>query len=264
MKGPLCWFGGKGTMWNNIISEFPLSFHMYIEPFAGGLSVFFHKEPSPVEIINDLDGNVYALYKVIQDKELFKELKHKCDLSVFSRELKDEYKQILKTELSMVDRAYYFWYVNRTSRNGIGGFKVSTIIRRKMSKSTSDFLSAIERLEDIHQRLSSAIIEHYDALELINKYKEYSDTFFYLDPPYSHETRTSTRYNVDFSPEQQKKLVDVLLTTKSKVLLSGYANIEYERLEQAGWNRKEFKVATVDGAQNSKEKIECLWFNYHK
>jgi len=60
-----------------------------------------------------------------------------------------------------------------------------------MSKSVSDYLSMIDYLPQIHNRLSSVIVENRDIFELIPKYDS-KETFFYLDPPYVHETRSST------------------------------------------------------------------------
>ncbi len=64
----------------------------------------------------------------------------------------------------MVERAFSFFYVNRTSHNGVGGFSKNTYIRRGMSKSVSDFLSAIDRLPELHDRLSKVIVTNKDDL----------------------------------------------------------------------------------------------------
>ena len=37
----------------------------YVEAFAGGAQVFFHKEPSKVEVLNDLDRDIVNLYRVL-------------------------------------------------------------------------------------------------------------------------------------------------------------------------------------------------------
>ena len=39
-----------------------------------------------------------------------------------------------------------------------------------MSKSVSDFLSAIDRLDEIHDRLSKVIVTNCDGIDLIEKY----------------------------------------------------------------------------------------------
>ena len=40
----------------------------YLEPFFGAGSLFFVKEPSKIETINDIDGNVINLFAVIKEK----------------------------------------------------------------------------------------------------------------------------------------------------------------------------------------------------
>lgn len=267
MKSPIRYFGGKGLMFKDIINEFPSekAYSIFIEPFAGGASVLLQKPSrTEAEILNDLDGNIYALFMVLATKELFSEFKEKCDLAFYSHRLWNEFKKKLQDDnLLLVDRAFYYWYVNRTSRNSIGGFSTSVnTIRRGMSKSVSDFLSSVDGLSELHDRLSPVIIENMDALELIAKYKDFPNCFMYLDPPYSHETRTSTRYRIDFSTQQQKMLVDLLLNSKCHYLLSGYINTEYERLEKAGWFRQEIIIKTKDGNSKPKNKTEVLWRNY--
>jgi len=54
MTGPLPYIGGKNRLATKIISMLP-EHTAYVEAFAGGAQVLFHKPPSEVEVLNDLD-----------------------------------------------------------------------------------------------------------------------------------------------------------------------------------------------------------------
>lgn len=58
------WMGGKRRMAKHILPEFP-EHECYVEPFCGGAALFFMKEPSKVEVINDFDHDVVNLYRVV-------------------------------------------------------------------------------------------------------------------------------------------------------------------------------------------------------
>lgn len=262
---PIKYFGAKNTMFNKILEHFPESntYNTYIEPFGGSYSLGLSlTELPPIEIYNDLEKNVYSLYKVLSTGDLFKEFKEKCDLVLYSEDIRKEYKEKLKSEeLSIIDRAFYFFYVNRTSHNGVGGFSKNTYVRRNMSKSISDFLSAVDRLPEIHDRLSRVIVTNTDGIELIKKYNQ-ENVFLYCDPPYEQSTRTSTRYNVDMDREGHLEFLDAVINSKSKILISGYDCELYDTLVENGFEKIQFEVKTISGNFTPKTKIETLWKNY--
>src|SRR3984957_16918373 len=65
MHGPLSYIGGKRALAKRVIELFP-EHTTYVEAFAGGAQVFFHKKPSKVEVLNDLDGEIVNFYRVCQ------------------------------------------------------------------------------------------------------------------------------------------------------------------------------------------------------
>ena len=239
-----------------IKDNFPSEFKTYIEGFGGGASVLFSKEPSKIEIYNDLEENVYSLFKVLSDESLMKEMKSKLDLTPYSRQIREEFKlDLKKKDLSIVDRAYKFFYVNRASFNGVGGFSVTMLPRRNMMKNVSSYLSMIDNLEEFHQRLSSVVIEHLDIMELLDKYDN-ENVFFYLDPPYVQSTRKSSqRYGVEMSDDDHMRFIEKCNSLKGKVLISGYDNLIYEGL-------KGFEKVTFKSPNAGSEATECLWRNY--
>ena len=63
MIGPLPYIGGKNRLATKIISLLP-EHTTYVEPFAGGAQVLFHKPPSEVEVLNDLSFDVVNFFGV--------------------------------------------------------------------------------------------------------------------------------------------------------------------------------------------------------
>lgn len=265
MKSPIKYFGGKNGFANKILNFFPNNYEKmnYIEPFCGSAALLFHKKRSDIEIINDIDQNIYSLFKTLIDKDLFIEFKKLCDLTPYSEDLLKEYSNDLKKDnLTILERAYKYFYCNRTSYNGSGGFSTSNVVRRNMSKPVSDYLSTIDGLYEIHNRLSSVIIHNTDALKLIKKWDK-PNTFMYCDSPYANETRSSGKYKHDMTDEQQDEYLNILLSIKNaKLLVSGYDCERYSILEKNGWNKAYLEIKTQDHNRNSKSKIETLWFNY--
>ena len=264
INAPIKYFGGKGGMFNEIIKNFPEpTYKIYAEPFSGTYTVGLHMPYIPeIEVFNDLEKNVYTLYKVIRDEELFEKFKMKVSLTPYSEDMRYEAKEMLKKqELDEIDRAYYFFVQNRFSHNGIGGFSVNLVTRRKMSKSVSDYLSAIDRLPELHQRLQHVLVYNRDGLELMDKFNQ-DNCFLYCDPPYVWSTRGATRYIVDNDSEWHKKFVEKCIASNAKILVSGYDCEEYIPLEEHGFNKVSFDVNTIDGTLKPKVKTECLWKNY--
>lgn len=273
MNPPIRYFGGKNGMASKILKYFPKedSYDTYIEPFGGSFGVALHNPNiPPIEIYNDLDNNVYSLFLTLVDNEMFEQFRKLCDCIIYSENVRKTFKQDLKEipfneddKLSIVHRAFKFFYVNRTSRNGIGGFSINTCVRRSMSKSCSDLLSTIEGLPKLHDRLSKVIVTNQDGIKLINKYSQREDVFIYADPPYHQSTCTETRYNVDMNDDEQERFIDECVNAKCKILISGYDCDAYKRLEENGFIKIKFIVHTMSGNRKTKkDKVEYLWMNY--
>nr|WP_238326441.1 DNA adenine methylase [Desulfuromonas acetoxidans] len=79
----------------------------YVEPFCGAAALFFMKQPSQVEIINDINGDLVNLYRIVQlhVEELYKQFKW----VLTSRENWDRLKRTPIDTLTDVQRAARFF-----------------------------------------------------------------------------------------------------------------------------------------------------------
>lgn len=264
MRSPIKYYGGKHWLAKVIVPLIP-SHTTYIEPFFGGGNVFFCKRPSPMEIINDLADNIYALFKTISDKDALQRLQERLELTPYHEKIREEYKELLKqsedgTGKSMTDedRAYYYLYVSRSSFNGVGGFSVTRTLRHGMIRPVYDYLSMINHLSDVHTRLRNAVVMHRDALDIIGKDTYGQDTFMYLDPPYVTETRKSNqKYIVEMTDDDHRRMLDLCIASKAKICISGYDHPIYDVLEENGWQKMSMK--TINAKYDA---IETVWINY--
>lgn len=106
MNSPLRYYGGKHYMRNKILLCFPKNYNIYVEVFGGSGTVLFGKKETPVEIYNDLGGNVHNFFKVLSDDDLFRKLKHKLDLTYYSSDIRKECIDKMKGKLTPVEKGH--------------------------------------------------------------------------------------------------------------------------------------------------------------
>jgi DNA adenine methylase len=240
LRSPLVWFGGKGILARKIIPFFP-PHHTYVEPFCGGASCLFAKAPSPVEVINDLDSEIVNFFRVLRDRRKFERFHRLAALTPYSREEFVRYRSDWRARwqecADEVERAYRWYVVARMSFAGeVGrswGRSVGTS-RLGMANAVAQWLSIVDMLPVIADRVRSVQIEHGDWLRVLRSY-DAPDTLFYVDPPFVRSTRRGGRYRYEMDDAAHRQLVEALLGIQGKALLSGYRSDLYRPLEQADW-----------------------------
>jgi DNA adenine methylase len=272
LRSPIVWFGGKGMMVAKLLPLIP-PHRIYVEAFGGGASLLIAREPSEIEVYNDLNSGLVNFFRVLRDVKKFGTFERKANLMPYSREEFDHCKQTWATEQDAIERAFRWFVIARMSFGGIFGSSWSfglTGSARGMASHVSRWLGAVEKLPEVSARLLRVQIEHKNALDLIRCY-DTPETFFYLDPPYVLSSRKCGGYEHEMSDADHQQLVGLLLDVKGKVLLSGYATPLHEELERAGWQRKDWQVtchvsgktrATRGLSAEAKKRVESVWFNY--
>src|SRR6185369_3224539 len=105
MKIPIKIYGGKHYMLKHLLKLIP-PHKTYVEAFGGGGSLLFAKDPSPVEVYNDIDGNLVNFFRVLQNDTTFQEFYKLCICTPYSRELFYDIREAIKTEPDNVKRAW--------------------------------------------------------------------------------------------------------------------------------------------------------------
>lgn len=179
MDSPIPYIGGKSKLAGKIIEMMP-EHEAYCEVFAGAAWVFFRKEPTRFEVINDLDSDLVTFYRVLQNHlEAFLK-QFKWVLS--SREWFEDWKRQQDAGgLTDIQRAARYYYLQRHSFGArVRGrtFGVAPLRRPRIN-----LLRIEEELSEVHLRLATVTIENLPWQQFIARYDR-PKTFFYIDPPY--------------------------------------------------------------------------------
>ena len=79
----------------------------------------------------------------------------------------------------------------------------------------------------------------------------------YLDPPHLWGTRNGKQYKHEMPDEEHEKLLEELLQSQAKIMISGYDSELYNKYLK-DWNRVEMKNC----AEQGKPRMEVIWMNY--
>jgi DNA adenine methylase len=251
MIGPLPYIGGKNRLATKIISVLPEHI-TYVEPFAGGAQVLFHKPPSNVEVLNDLDFDVVNFFRVCQWH--YEELIRYLRFCLVSRKLHELHVKTDPTTLTDIQRAGRFFYLQK---NSFGGLIVKQKFHYGVTQPSNYNPARIpEVLEQVHHRLGRVQIESLPYQQVLKKYDR-PTTIFYMDPPYWQ--RRLYRHN--FTEQDFIELEEQLHRIKGKFILSLDDHPEVRRLF-AGWYLTPIDLAYTAQRKVGKRFRELLITNY--
>ena len=251
MTGPLPYIGGKNRLARLIISLLP-EHNTYVEPFAGGAQVFFHKEPSEVEVLNDLDFEIVNFFRVCQWH--FEELVRYLRFCLASRRLHNLLTETPPASLTDVQRAGRFFYLQK---NSFGGLIVKQAFHYGIAHPPNFNPERIPCIiQQTHERLQRVQIECLPYEQVLERYDRPA-TLFYLDPPY-WERRL---YRHNFSETDFHELERRLHAIKGKFLLSLDDHPEVRKLF-APWEIMPVDIAYTAQRKAGKRYRELLISNF--
>jgi len=214
--------GSKSTLVKHIIPMFP-EHKTYVEPFLGSGAVFFKKEESQLEVLNDLDKSLYDDYMHLKSVKLENIPDSLDDYNKFYNEAENTpTNKLLKSIL-----------IRNNTFNCCGKGKIYD---------KGNPLNKLKLVDDYQNRLRKAIFHNTSYEEILRDYDS-ETTFFYLDPPYEGSKGLYSHYVFDYD-----KFRDILSSLKGKWLLS--IN-DSERIRELF---KEYKIVTVSTAKTAPPK----------
>ncbi len=258
MNAILKYPGAKWRIADWIIENMP-THHSYVEPYFGSGAVFFNKQASNIETINDLDGEVVNFFEVIRDMP--EELAAKIHMTPYARAVYENvYKEPCNYTQSKLDRALKFCIkINMSHGFRCNGQKVgwkNDIQGRERAYVVQIWNKIPEIVMQAAERLRGVQIEQRPALDIIKRFN-HPKCLIYCDPPYLLSTRRGKQYNVEMSNREHEELLNALLENKSKIMISGYESDLYNDALK-GWRKKTGYSLT----QSLRKAKEVIWMNY--
>ncbi|PKO48996.1 MAG: restriction endonuclease subunit M [Betaproteobacteria bacterium HGW-Betaproteobacteria-4] len=246
------WIGGKRRLAKHLLPLFP-EHSCYVEPFCGAAALFFMKAPVDVEVLNDINGDLVSLYRVVKNhlEEFIRQFKY----SLTSRQMYDWLKATPVEPLTDIQRAARFFYLQKL---GFGG-KVNgrTFGTATTSPPRINLMRIEEDLSAAHLRLSRTYIEHLEWAECIRRYDR-PHTLFYCDPPYWG----TEGYSVDFNLDQYDRMAEIARSIKGNMIIS-VNDIPEMRQAFAGLTMTTVDITyTVGGSGNGAKRHELIIRNF--
>ena len=259
MRTPVSYYGGKQKLVSKILPMIP-KHNLYVEPFCGGAAVFFSKEPSEIEVLNDTNRELINLYSVI--KNHFIELEKRISVTLHSRKQHRQAQVIYENPelFDEVQRAWAVWVLSSQSFSAMldGSFgydKGKNTTTKKIMNKKAEFT------EQYAIRLQNVQVECADALYIIES-RDTPETFVYADPPYFN---SDCGHYDGYSEQDFENLLKKLASLQGKFLLSCYpSKLLDQYIKTQGWKWQCYEQGVSVNAKGGylKRKWEMLITNY--
>ena len=261
---PFSYFGSKNKIAMQLCNNLP-PHNCWVEAFCGSASLTMRKTPAPIEVINDIDGEIINLFEQLRNN--YVELCKFIELTPYAEQELIEARR-KKYKLSKLERARRFLVQAMMSINGVfgeerGGFSYSDSYSRNGNDARVNRWNNLpERLNFVAQRLRTVRIEKKDAKRILERYLNRPATLIYLDPPYF--VKRTNGYNKDANNEEfHIELLKLAKKAKCMIFISGYENQLYNKMltEERGWGKKTINTITKDSTGQSHKRTEVVWMN---
>lgn len=245
LNPPLRYHGGKYQLadWLAKLAPKPGSYTHRNIVCAGALGELMGTNLWPIEgvseTVNDSSLAVASFWATLSAPEYAPEFIRQASLLPLCDTLHELACETLQDLLANpLDLALAFFVACRQSRQGIpGGSYVTptTRVRRGMNEQVAAWLSAVDGLPEVVARMRRVEVRNMDAVKFIDAY-DHAKAFFYIDPPYLDETRSTGGGEYLCDSFDHEALLNRLTTLRGKFMLSGYMSDLYSRyMRQCGW-----------------------------
>lgn len=204
------WIGGKRRLADRLLPLFP-PHDCYVEAFAGGAALFFLRPaPAKCEVLNDANGDLVNLYRVVQHH--LEEFVRQFKWALSSRQVFEWLQETRPATLTDIQRAARFFYLQH---HAFGAKVAGQAFGTATTAPTVNLLRLEETLSAAHLRLCGVTVEHLSWLDCVERYDR-PHTLHYLDPPYWK----TEGYGLPWDFAEYERMAQFARQAQGKVLIS--------------------------------------------
>jgi DNA adenine methylase len=257
----LRYHGAKFRLAPWLLQYFP-QHSVYTEAFGGAAGVLIQKPRAHGEVYNDLDGDVVNFFRVVRDPVQRAALIEAVTFTPYARA---EFELAWEHTEDSLERARRTAVRAQMGFGSAGATKGSTGMRtdlhRRFTTAQQDWVTFPEAIRAVGERFAGVLVENRPAIDVMRMH-DGPDTLHYVDPPYVHSTRVMRKqggYRHELTDAAQRELLDVLVTLKGIVILSGYESSMYTECLQ-GWPTFQTD-ARISAGRGTAIRTEVIWMN---
>jgi DNA adenine methylase len=235
------WYGGKRTMAPRIVAE--LGKHVaYWEPFCGSMAVLFAKQPSTMETVNDLHGDLINLARCVRDPvvgpRLYRHLRRCLNSQADFIAARERCGAMAGEPAELdADRAADYFLTSWQGMNGVAGTaRYNLGFARRMTKNgghaAKRFASAVTSIPAWRRRLRAVNILKSDGIELCERIEDARGVVIYVDPPYVDK---GAQYLHDFDGIDHHRLAKAVRRFQHTRVVVSYYDHPWLRDLYPGW-----------------------------
>ncbi len=258
--------GSKWRMMPDLIRLMPRHQH-YVVLFGGSGADILRKPPSPLETFNDLDGNIYNLFQLLQDeKQLFRLKKKLAATPAQSQRHFEEALAALRDHADPIEKGWAFLVVS------FQGFCTASPSKQRMSQwrysrrphsTAKSWLKLPDTIDIAAERFRSVQLTNQPWQEILTR-TDARTTLFVADPPYHPDVLPCDYYGHAMTAEEHEELLAVLNRVKGFVILCGYENNLYSDVLSKWRKIKTIRSTTMGVRAKRGTRREVIWLNFNE
>lgn len=227
------YFGAKRTLAPVIVAEFG-EHDNYFEVFCGSCAVLLAKPPCRMEYVNDFNGDLVNLIRVVQHDVMGPKLYRQCRRMIMAeatfRNAAEEWKARGRraadfTQEPDFDAAVNYFYTSWVGRNGVVGTSsynqgFAARFTGRGGHAGTRWLSSVDSIPSWRRRMRGVVVLSRCGIDLAARIEDEAGTVIYADPPYIEK---GAKYIHDFTEDDHRRLAASLATKRrARVVVSYY------------------------------------------